>query len=210
MKGKIMKGYGKLTVLLLTVMLIAFLAKNLYYQNRYYNTAKQQDGIAKVKAYERAILSYAPFSPLGSKAVEELHLYCHTFKKDNEKLYCIETLRSSIYQIQDPITRPPYIEYLEKINPEVAKLRALESINWEYSSYTMADYEKLYSIQMQILNYDNKPSDFWSFIVVLSLIGWISSVLLFIWKANDKKQILLYSLMFIAFFSLWIVSLYKA
>jgi hypothetical protein len=74
----------------------------------------------------------------------------------------------------------------------------------------MADYEKLYNVQMQVLNYDNKPSDFWSFIVVLSLIGWISSVLLFIWKANNTKQILFYSLMFVAFFSLWIVSLYKA
>jgi hypothetical protein len=209
MKGKIMKGYDKLTILLLAVMLIAFLVKNLYYQDRYYNTAKQQDGIAKVKAYEKVILSYVPFSPLGSKAVEELYIYCHTFKKDDERLYCLETLRTSIYQIQNPITRP-YIEYLEKINPEIAKLRALESINWEYSSYTMADYEKLYNAQMQVLNYDNKPSDFWSFIVVLSLIGWISSVLLFIWKANNTKQILLYSLMFIAFFSLWIVSLYKA
>jgi len=204
-----MKRYGKLTILLLAVMLIAFLAKNLYYQDRYYNTAKQQDGIVKVKAYERVILSYVPFSPLGSKAVEELYLYCHTFKKDDERLYCLETLRTSIYQIQNPITRP-YTEYLEKINPEIAKLRALESINWEFNNYTMADYEKLYNAQMQVLNYDNKPSDFWSFIVVLSLIGWISSVLLFIWKANDKKQILLYSLMFIAFFSLWIVSLYKA
>jgi hypothetical protein len=204
-----MKGYGKLTILLLVTMLITFLTKNLYYQNRYYNTAKQQDGIAKVKAYEKVILSYVPLSPLDSKAVEELYLYCHTFKKDDERLYCLETLRSSIYQIQNPITRP-YTEYLEKINPEIAKLRALESINWEYSNYTMADYEKLYNAQMQVLNYDNKPSDFWSFIVVLSLIGWISAVLLFIWKANDKKQILLYSLMFIAFFSLWIVSLYKA
>ncbi|MBX0310426.1 MAG: hypothetical protein JHC31_01255, partial [Sulfurihydrogenibium sp.] len=92
----------------------------------------------------------------------------------------------------------------------IAKLRALESINWEFNNYTMADYEKLYNAQMQVLNYDNKPSDFWSFIVVLSLIGWISSVLLFVWKASNKKQILLYSLMFIAFFSLWIVSLYKA
>jgi hypothetical protein len=81
MKGKIMKGYGKLTILLLVTIFITFLAKNLYYQNRYYNTAKQQDGIAKVKAYERVILSYVPFSPLGSKAVDELYLYCHTFKK---------------------------------------------------------------------------------------------------------------------------------
>jgi hypothetical protein len=209
MKGKIMKGYGKLTILLLVTIFITFLAKNLYYQNRYYNTAKQQDGIAKVKAYEKVILSYVPLSPLGSKAVEELYLYCHTFKKDDERLYCLETLRTSIYQIQNPITRP-YTEYLEKINPEIAKLRALESINWEFNNYTMADYEKLYNAQMQVLNYDNKPSDFWSFIVVLSLIGWISSVLLFIWKANDRKQILLYSLMFVAFFSLWIVSLYKA
>jgi hypothetical protein len=209
MKGKIMKGYGKLTVLLLVTIFITFLAKNLYYQNRYYNSAKQQDGIAKVKAYERVILSYVPFSPLGSKAVEELYIYCHTFKKDDERLYCLETLGTSIYQIQNPITRP-YTEYLGKINPEIAKLKALESINWEFNNYTMADYEKLYNIQMQVLNYDNKPSDFWSFIVVLSLIGWISSVLLFIWKANNKKQTLLYSLMFIAFFSLWIVSLYKA
>jgi hypothetical protein len=209
MKGKTMKGYGKLTILLLLTILITFLAKNLYYQNRYYNAAKQQDGIAKVKAYEKVILSYVPFSPIGSKAVEELYLYCHTFKKDDERLYCLETLRTSIYQIQNPITRP-YTKYLEKINPEIAKLRALESINWEFNNYTMADYEKLYNSQMQVLNYDNKPSDFWSFIVVLSLIGWISSVLLFIWKANDRKQILIYSLTFIAFFSLWIVSLYKA
>jgi len=199
----------KKLVILLIVIFLFFIIKNLFYQYRYYNYAKQHEGLAKVKAYEKVILSYVPFSPLGSKAVEELYLYCHTFKKYDERLYCLETLRTSIYQIQNPITRP-YAEYLEKINPEIAKLRALESINWEYSSYTMADYEKLYNAQMQILNYDNKPSDFWSFIVVLSLIGWISSVLLFIWKANNKKQILLYSLMFIAFFSLWIVSLYKA
>ncbi|ACD66628.1 hypothetical protein SYO3AOP1_1009 [Sulfurihydrogenibium sp. YO3AOP1] len=199
----------KKLVILLIVIFLFFIIKNLIYQYKHYNSAKQQDGIAKVKAYEKVILSYVPFSPLGSKAVEELYLYCHTFKKDDERLYCLETLRTSIYQIQNPITRP-YTEYLEKINPEIAKLRALESINWEFNNYTMADYKKLYNAQMQVLNYDNKPSDFWSLIVVLSLIGWISSVLLFIWKANNKKQILLYSLIFIVFFSLWIVSLYKA
>jgi len=199
----------KKLVILLIIIFLFFVIKNLIYQYKHYNSAKQQEGLAKVKAYERVILSYVPFSPLGSKAVEELYLYCHTFKKDDEKLYCLETIRASIYQIQNPITRP-YAEYLEKINPEIAKLRALESINWEFNNYTMADYEKLYNVQMQVLNYDNKPSNFWSFIVVLSLIGWISSVLLFIWKANNKKQTLLYSLMFIAFFSLWIVSLYKA
>jgi hypothetical protein len=199
----------KKVVILLIVIFLFFIIKNLFYQYRHYNFAKQQEGLDKVKAYEKVILSYVPFSPLGSKAVEELYLYCHTFKKDDERLYCLETLRTSIYQIQNPITRP-YVEYLKKINPEIAKLRALESINWEFNNYTMADYEKLYNAQMQVLNYDNKPSDFWSFIVVLSLIGWISAVLLFIWKGNDRKQILLYSLMFIAFFSLWIVSLYKA
>ncbi|WP_299230003.1 hypothetical protein [Sulfurihydrogenibium sp.] len=199
----------KKLVILLIVIFLFFIIKNLIYQYKHYNSAKQQEGLEKVKAYEKVILSYVPLSPIGSKAVEELYIYCHTFKKDDERLYCLETLRTSIYQIQNPITRP-YVEYLEKINPEIAKLRALESINWEFNNYTMADYEKLYNVQMQVLNYDNKPSDFWSFIVVLSLIGWISSVLLFIWKANNRKQILLYSLMFVAFFSLWIVSLYKA
>jgi hypothetical protein len=199
----------KKLVILFIIIVSFFIIKNLIYQYKHYYSAKQQEGLEKVKAYEKVILSYVPLSPIGSKAVEELYLYCHTFKKDDERLYCLETLRSSIFQIQNPITRP-YAEYLKKINPEIAKLRALESINWEFNNYTMADYEKLYNAQMQVLNYDNKPSDFWSFIVVLSLIGWISSVLLFIWKANDKKQILLYSLMFIAFFSLWIVSLYKA
>ena len=198
----------KLFFLFLAIF-IFFIIKNLIYQYMHYNAAKEKEGLDKVKAYEKVVLSYVPLSPIGSKAVSDLYLYCYTFQNNHEKLYCLETLRASIYQIQNPITRP-YIDYLEKVNPEIAKLRALESINWEFNNYKMEDYDKLYKAQMEILTYDNKPSDFWSFVVIISLLGWISSVLLLILRSYSKKHILLYFGMFLLFFTLWVAGLYKA
>ncbi|ACN98845.1 hypothetical protein SULAZ_1003 [Sulfurihydrogenibium azorense Az-Fu1] len=197
---------------ILIVALLSLTLRSLYTQNKFISLAKNQAGLEKIKSLEKAILFYVPFSPFNEIAINELKKECQSFSKNDEKLYCYETIRSSLLQIKN--VYQPYKETLDEIIPIIASLRAKEMINWEFNNYKEEDFNKLYESQLKLLKYDNTPSTFWSFIVGFSLIGWISSIIFLIWKGLgeniDAVNIFSSLIAFLAFFSLWILGLYMA
>ncbi|WP_028951037.1 hypothetical protein [Sulfurihydrogenibium subterraneum] len=202
----------KVVLFIVIMVLISLLLRSLYTQYKFITIAKDQKGLEKVKSLEKVILFCVPFSPFNKIAVDELKKECQNFSINDEKLYCYETLRTSLIQIKS--IYQPYKEILDEIIPIIASLRAKEMISWEFNDYKESDFNTLYKNQIKLLMYDNTPSYFWSFIVGFSLIGWISSVIFLIWKGLGENinvfNIFWGLLAFVSFFSLWILGLYMA
>lgn len=207
--------YRKVVIMGLLIFCIALLlliVRQAYYQNKHIEEATASKSIERVKVYERVILNHFPLSPYTKKAVSALLNECETFNENDEKLYCYETLRTSLIQIRS--FYQPYSDVLENLKPKIADLRAKEKIAWRYNNLTMADYDRIYNEQMAILNYDNAPSMFWSFVTVFSLLGWIGSVIIVILKGFTKpinNRVLRYGILsYLFFFSLWLLGLWMA
>lgn len=202
----------KAVFMLLGVVLGIFFLRMAYSQYLYMEEAEKTESLDKVKAYERVILSHFPLSPYTKKAVQGSLRECESFKEDSKKLYCYETLRSSLIQIKS--FYQPYEDELEKLKPVIAHLRAMEMIKWKDNALSMKDYQSLYESYLNLLKYENAPSNFWSAVGVFSLIGWISALLVMIFKGLgspiDKKYILIGIVGFVLFLGLWIIGLYKA
>lgn len=194
------------------IFLLLFLIRMMYCQNLYMKDAMSQKGLEKIKAFEKVILFHFPFSPFTEKSIKYSLNECNNFKENKEKLYCYETLRSSLLQIRS--FYQPYKDVIEELNPKIAHLRAIESIKWKYNNYSEKDYEKIYKNHLALLRYDNAPSVSWSAVVVFSLIGWIGSVFFIIFKALktpfNKKYLYAGLTGYIIFFSFWLLGLWMA
>lgn len=192
----------KITILFL-FLVMSLVVREIFTQREFINIAKNQSGLSAIKSYEKVILSYVPFSPYNQKAVDGMINICKTLQKEDEKLYCYETLRSDLIQIRS--FYQPFSNILNEITPEIAKLRTNQMIEWEKNGYSESDFERLYKHQLNLLDYNNAPSNFWSFITVISLILWIISVAVAIYKNT-----LIGTAGFLLFFSLWILGLFMA
>lgn len=201
-----------LFLLMLCIVLTILIIRQAYFQNKHMKEATFSKSIDRVKAYERVILNHFPLSSYTKRAVNALLNECETFMENDEKLYCYETLRTSLFQIRS--FYQPYSYVLDKIKPKIAGLRAEEMISWRYNNLTTADYEKIYNKQLTILTYDNAPSMFWSFTIVVSLLGWIGSVIVVILKGFikplDKRWLKYGAILYLIFFSLWMFGLRQA
>lgn len=190
-------------ITIIFVVIVGFLAIKTVLSQRYYiQKARESYGIDRIRYYERALLFYLPFSPYYRRGVEEFNLLCSSIQKDDEKLYCFETLRTVLLQ-SDGIYQP-YSEVVESITPEIAKLRQKLFLEWN-KDYPESKQQELYSYYLELLQYKNRPSTFWSMISILSFFGWVSSVIYGIYR-----RFLFGLLSFFVFFSLWIFGLYMA
>ncbi|GAQ95657.1 hypothetical protein TAGGR_3130 [Thermodesulfovibrio aggregans] len=195
------------------IMVLLFCLRLILQQKNFIAEAKKAENpIESIRYYERAILSYTPLSPYNKKAIGGILEQCKKIESDEQRLYCYETLRSSLYQIKS--FYQPYKEEIRRIEPLIADLKASEMIKWKYNKLSEKDYKTLYSYHMEILKYDGSPSIFWSFVSVFSLFAWIGSVCLIIIKGLkvpfDRKYLITGSAGFIIFFSLWVIGLYFA
>lgn len=195
----------------LLIFLGFFMMRMLYFQYLYFEEGAKLRGIERVRSYEKVILNHFPFSPYTHYAVDGVLKTCEELKENDEKLYCYETLRSSLIQIRS--FYQPYQKILQEIEPHIAHLRTMAMINWKEDGFR-ENYARLYSANIKLLSYENTPSVFWSVVLVFSLLGWIGSVFLIIIKGFktplDKKQLLTGVVSFFLFFFLWLLSLYMA
>lgn len=195
----------------LLIFLGFFMMRMLYFQYLYFEEGAKLRGIERVRSYEKVILNHFPFSPYTYYAVDGVLKTCEELKENDEKLYCYETLRSSLIQIRS--FYQPYQKNLQEIKSHIAHLRTMAMINSKEDGFR-ENYARLYSANIKLLSYENTPSVFWSAVLVFSLLGWIGSVFLIIIKGFktplDKKQLLTGVVSFFIFFFLWLLSLYMA
>lgn len=163
-----------------------------------------------VSLYERVLLNYVPFSPYNKKAIERMENLCKNLNDKKYKLFCEETLKSSLYQIRNFCT--PYHEKIKETEKRILLLKT--ELYIEHNNPPEKDYEKIYKDLKAMMEYDWYPSVFWSLIATVSLILWILCINFSIWKGFAKqvnKKILITGTGgFILFFTLWIIGLYMA
>jgi tetratricopeptide (TPR) repeat protein len=190
---------------LILILLIIFLSKNLVYQFKNYSLAKEYqskgDMYQAIDYYERVILAYTPLSPVINNSVDNLLNICYKANDQELKLYCLETLRSSL--IQTKSFYQPYYELLEKLNIDTAELRT-EIIT---KNYQITNKKEIYNQQLNIIKFNRFPDTFWSFLSILALIGWISMVFYTILK---PEKTLIRWIVISIFYILWAYGLYKA
>lgn len=163
-----------------------------------------------ISMYERVLLNYVPFSPYNAEAVEKIQKLCPKLKEKEHKLFCYETLRSSLYQL-----RGFYVPYREKIKDlEQKTLLTKLELYIERNMPPQNKYQTIYKDLKSFMDYDPYPSVLWSSAVVFSLLGWILSLTFVIWKGfkkpTDKKAILTGFVFYLSFFTLWLLGLYRA
>lgn len=155
-----------------------------------------------VSMYERALLNYIPFSPYNAEAVKRIEKVCDKLNEKEHKLFCYETLRSSLYQL-----RGLYIPYGEKLRSLQDKILLIKlELYIERNNPQPDKYQVIYKDLKSMMDYDPYPSTFWSLVVVFSLLGWISAIIFVIRRGFSKLGLLFY----LAFFFLWILGLYMA
>lgn len=163
-----------------------------------------------ISLYERVLLNYVPLSPYNKKAIDGIERICPNLNDKRYKLYCEETLRSSLYQI-----RSIFIPYGEKIREAEKRILLLKTeLYIEHNQPPQDRYEKIYQDLKAMTEYEWYPSVGWSITAIMSLLSWMGCLIFLIWKGFEKtlnkKAILIGLIGFILFFSVWLIGLYLA
>ncbi len=192
-------------LLVLVIFSTVFLIwKNINIQREFYEKGvvykNENRLILAIDSFEKVLLAYVPFSPYNIKSFNEIMKICKRLDS-YEKLYCLETLKTDIFQIQS--FYQPFEEEKNKLTEEIILLRTnLYAEDFKISN--LKDIEKLKDTMREITTKEFSPNKFWGFIVPVSLLGWISFTIAGIWFG--KK----YFIGAFAFFVLWIIALYMA
>lgn len=203
----------KVGVLIVFIILV-ILATLTYNQRQLIKEAQIVQAMSKplmaISLYERVLLNYVPLSPYNKKAVEGIEKLCPTLNDKKHRLFCEETLRSSLYQI-----RSFYMPYEEKIRETEKRILLLKTeLFIEHNNPPQSYYEKIYQDLKAMMEHEWYPSVFWSIVVTVSLFLWIACLSFIIWKGFEKSlnkiRVLKGSVGFILFFSLWLLGLYLA
>jgi hypothetical protein len=122
------------------------------------------------------------------------------------------SIRSSFYASRSLYT--PGKDWIRKCDDKIADLNVKIMINEGFLKPDEGQAEK--ARFLHVMRVDKMPSPFWSVLVEIGFFGWIGSVIFTIWKGfnffgeiNTKKAFYGF-IMFLLFFSLWVVSLLKA
>jgi len=213
------EGLAKKTGLVLGFLLLLVCSKVFLSSRHEFQAAEAareaEDFPEAIKHYERAILWYLPVGGYVDSAAENLWDIAEKLEMEDRQLAleAYRSLRSAFYATRSFYT--PGLPWIARSNEKIALLMA------EAPPYSEADKKKSLEQKRQealaILERPMKPDPFWSTAVVLGLLGWVSGVLLFIWRAFrgegtrlEAKQGLLWGTLVVLFYALWIVGMMKA
>ena len=170
---------------------------------------------AAIVHYQRSIQWYTPFNTYVSSSAERLWKIGNKAEEKGEDelaLKAYQELRSSLYSVRSFYT--PYPEWIERCNDKISSLVAKKE------PYSKADREKTFEQRkaesLKILEKDYTPNVFWSILMEVGFIGWISCTIGFIFrvftgeKGFDGRRALLWGGLIIIFYALWIVGMMRA
>ncbi len=175
----------------------------------------QKDIRTAITHYERAIFWYLPVGGYVEPSAKQLWKIAEALESTDKTLAleAYRILRSAFYATRSFYT--PGQEWISRANPKIALLMA------EDTNYSEADRKK--SIEQKteealaILERPLKPDPFWSIILEIGFLGWVSGVLIFIWRAFREgstqiilKRGILWGTVIIVFYALWIIGMAKA
>lgn len=186
----------KKLLFIFTALIVAFFVKNILYQYKNFSEAennyKNGEVIQAIDNYERVILAYTLFSKLVNESIKNLKTICANTDDNFIKIYCYETLKSSLFQI-----RSFYQPYKDDLNFAITQSAIIKANN----------DVKLTKEYLNLDKFDRAPNTFWSLISIASF----ASIIIFLYYMIQKNRINLLSLGFILILTtVWLISLYMA
>lgn len=175
----------------------------------------EKDYSRAIQHYERAILWYLPLGGYVESSASQLWKIAESLEQEDPVL-ALETyrmLRSAFYATRSFYT--PGQPWIDLANPKIARLMAYAT------DYSEADRKKSITQKTQealaVLERPMNPDPFWSGMVVLGLLGWVSGALLFIWNAFREggtqiilKKGVIWGSVTVVFYALWVIGMTKA
>ncbi len=187
-------------IFILTLILFSF--KNLSLQREYMEKAvdaeKRGELIRAIDYYERVVLAYTPVIGKSARAVRRLENLCSKLGVFDERLYCYETLRLAVRQIEWLFPRYKDVEARATGKIIEMKLSALKGERGDIGRDLVQDI-----VAQETHRF--KPNPYWSLLASLSLLGWIGSVPA--WILLRKKILIGVGILS---YTLWLLSLYMA
>ncbi|MDE0848036.1 MAG: hypothetical protein OSA44_04415 [Nitrospinaceae bacterium] len=166
-----------------------------------------------VNHYERALRWFLPFSRTPNRAAEKLWEIAQNQQTQNQNIEALKTyriLRSAFYSVRSIYT--PGKKWIHLCNEKIAHLMAfIES--QERPGITFSEKKSEY---MDLMETDRPPFTFPSIMSAIGFFGWVSSILLFIFKALSrqghlkKRPAILFVSTFLLFYNIWIWGMFNA
>ncbi len=212
MRKKILSvGMGGAVVLLL-ILTRCFLGSQEAYEK---GTQLLQKGEVEsaILSFDHAIHWYFPGNPFPERSIQSLWKLGNDLQNKQDPsmaLLAFDSLRGGIYSIRNVYW--PYRDWLPQVNEKIARLRGMQEAKQNPQLRPEDAYEK----HLKLLTRDERPQTAWVVLMGVGFLGWLFSIVAWIWKGFDAEgKILLrksipWVIAAVIFFALWVGSLLKA
>ncbi len=193
-------------VLCATAYVRAFLRSNEFLESAqaFENQGKIEEALSD---YQIAMRAYVPFASAPKEAALALQRL--------NTLESLNRLRGGILATRSFYS--PFGEMLPATNQKIAELMADETLATNASEVIRGrSREKLISNYLAFLQLDQVPSPWWSLVLIGGLLGWMASVLLFIFRGLtkegglNKRPAIVFAVCAMLSFGVWLLGLWKA
>jgi hypothetical protein len=219
-RGKNMKKKYLVKGLIACILFIVLVwGKVVYMQRSHFLKAeeyyKAADWKLAIREYDDVMHAYSPWSPYIDKSADRLWDIGKMFEKGDKPDWALDAfsaIRSSFYASRSLFT--PGKDWIARCENEIADLDVKMLIGEGNLKPEDAVSEK--AKLLYVMRADRAPIPVWAVLVEASFFGWVASILFMIFRGFDDtgklrfKPALLGAFFFIASFSVWVISLYRA
>jgi hypothetical protein len=208
-----------LIFLLLVIMFIAIWTRALIGSMRNFAEGeaffREKQYVKAITFFDRSMHWYTPFNPYIDKSAESLWKIGEQAEENNDErlsLFAIETIRNSLYSSRS--FYPPGVDWIKRCDDKIQDI--IKNQNEEI--FKVKDEIKGQDkINRQVIIY-NDPNIFWTIVLEIGLLGWICSILGFIFfyiRSSLKNDRYIHTywfwiLLVVINYSLWILGLIRA
>jgi len=162
-----------------------------------------------INHYERALQWYLPLSQTPYQAAEKLWQIAENQQAQNQNMAALKTyriLRGAFYSIRS--THTPGEDWIHRCNDKISHLMASQFIDSQATPKTSFTEKK--SQYLKLLEAERPPLTMPSIVAIAGFFGWVTSVLLFIFKALSpqgdikRKPGMVFAATFSFFYMTWI------
>ncbi len=209
-------------VTLCTLLFFSLIVLKVFISSRSeYHVAKEAsakgDFSTALTHYERAILWYLPIGGYAEASAEAIWKIARGLESHDKQgaLNAYRSLRSAFIAARSFYT--PGRPWIARSEEKIAALMAEQTVYSEADR--LKSLEQKTEEALAILRRPMKPDTPWSIVVVIGFLGWVSGVLIFIWKAFLEgeglakikvKPGILWGSVVIFFYAVWIIGMMKA
>jgi hypothetical protein len=177
------------------------------------NALKAKDHESALKHFARAINWYLPGASYVEDSINNILSIGEHYEesgRSQDAKYAYNILRGAIFSVRS--TYSPHEEYLQEVNKRLAWLNADSIVKDDPGK----DLHGENTEQLSILNKKDKPDIYWSSVASLSFLGWVFATIILIFKlfknnvVNLNSGVIIISIVFTVFFTVWLISLVKA